>query len=139
MDEDVVLMKTDKGLVEIKTRQNKLNSRVRAILIVADGQATIGELLVKFQHIDSIEDDIQNLVKYGFLRIVHDFKKQRMALSRALTDVMGPHADYFTLQIEDCRNIRELTDFIDDKHEMLERGLGQRGEAFWDKVREITG
>ncbi len=69
MDEDVVLMKTNQGQVEIKTRQFKLNSRVRAILIVVDGQTTTGELLAKFSHIDSIEEDIDNLLKYGFLRI----------------------------------------------------------------------
>lgn len=138
MDEDVVLTKTNQGQDEIKTRQFKLNSRVRAILIVVDGHTTIGELLGKFSQIENVEEDIQNLVNYGFLRIAPDFKKQRMKLSRALTDVMGPHADFFTLQIEECINIGELTEFINDKREMLERGLGKRGKVFWDKVQEIT-
>ncbi len=138
MDEDVVLMKTNQGQVEIKTRQFKLNSRVRAILIVVDGQTTIGELFAKFSHFDSVEEDIGNLLKYGFLRVAPDFKKQRKSLSKAITDVMGPHADFFTLQIEDCRNTAELSGFLNDKREMLERGLGKRGEAFWDIAREIT-
>lgn len=138
MDENVVLVKTDKGIDEINTREYKLNSRVRAILIVADGQTTFGELLAKFKHIESIEEDIENLLKYGFVRTAVDFKKQRMALSRALTDVMGPHADSFTLEIEDCRNLAELTDFINDKSEMLKRGLGKRGKVFWDKFSDLS-
>ncbi len=138
MDVNLVLVKTDKGLNEIKTRQFKLNSRIRAILIVIDGKTSVGKLISQFSHIDSVEKDISNLITYGFLRIATDFKKQRKDLSRALTDVMGPHADYFTLELEECVNISDLKLFLAEKHDMLERGLGKRGDKFWKMAEHLT-
>lgn len=138
MDSDLVLAKTDKALREIKTRQFKLNSRMRSILIVVDGQTSFGDLKKQFSHIETIEEDINNLVTYGFLSVAADFKKQRKNLSKALTDVMGPHADYFTLELEDCSNIAELKVFLIEKRAMLERGLGKRGDKFWNIAKQIT-
>ena len=138
MNADLVLTKTDKALKEIKTRQYKLNSRMRSILIVVDGRTPLGNLKSQFSHIETIEEDINNLVTYGFLSMAADFKKQRKDLSKALTDVMGPHADFFTLELEDCTNIAELKVFLIEKRAMLERGLGKRGDKFWNIVKQIT-
>lgn len=138
MDVNQVLVKTEKGINEIKTRQFKLNSRIRAILIVVDGQLTIGALMEQFKHIESIEEDLKNLITYGFLTIARDFKKQRKELSRALTDVMGPHADYFTLELEECNSVADLKAFLVDNNAMLKRGLGNRGGKFWSIARSIT-
>lgn len=138
MDLDLVLAKTDKAINEIKTRQFRLNSRIRAILIVVDGKLTVGTLLEQFKHIDTIEDDINNLITFGFLRVALNFKKQRKELSRALTDVMGPHADIFTIEIEGCNNIADLKLLLVDKRDMLQRGLGKRGEKFWTISKDIT-
>ena len=138
MDPDLVFEKTDKGFNEIKTRKFKLNSRMRSILIVVDGKTPAGDLMKQLDHIKTIEEDINNLLAYGFLSIAADFKQQRKDLSRALTDVMGPHADYFTLELEDCADITELRGFIIEKRDMLERGLGHRGDKFWKIANKIT-
>ncbi len=138
MDKNVILLKTDKGIDEIKIRQYKLNPRLRAILIVVNGQKNIGELLNNFSQIDNVDDDVRSSIKTGFLRATADFKKQRKALSNSVTDVMGPYADFFTLQIEECKDIGALTKFIDDKRAMLERGMGSRGKAFWGLAKDLA-
>lgn len=138
MDEDLIFEKTSKGFNEIKTRRFKLNSRMRSILIVVDGKTSAGDLKEQFKHIETIDEDINNLLTYGFLSIAADFKKQQKDLSRALTDVMGPHADYFTLELEDCTDITEVRGFLNEKREMLERGLGNRGDKFWKIAKKIT-
>ena len=138
MDSDLVFEKTDKGFNEIKTRQFKLNSRMRSILIVVDGKTSAGDLKEQLDHIKTIDEDINNLLTYGFLSIAADFKQQQKGLSRALTDVMGPHADYFTLELEDCADITEVRGFLIEKREMLERGLGKRGDKFWKIAKKIT-
>ena len=139
MDQNVVLVKSGRGSREITTRKYKLNPRLRAILIVIDGKTTYGELLAKFSQIDNVEKDIAALLKHGFIKAVVDFKKQRMSVSRAITDLLGPNADYLTMQIEDCKSIDELKTLIEDKRGMLESALGVRGKIFWEKYREIIG
>ncbi len=138
MDQNVVLAKTGRGNREITTRKYKLNSRLRAILIVIDGKTTYGELLNKFGQIDNIEVDIEALMKHGFIRAAADFKKQRMAISRQLTDMLGPGADYLTMQVEDCKSLDDLGKLMVEKREMLDSTLGARSKAFWDKYKEIT-
>ena len=139
MDQNVVLVKTGRGSREITTRKYKLNPRLRAILIVIDGKTTFGDLLIKFSQIDNVEKDIAALLKHGFIRAAADFKKQRMTISRALTDILGPNADYLTMQVEDCKSIGDLKALIEEKREMLESALGARGKSFWEKYKEITG
>ncbi len=139
MDQNVVLVKSGRGKREITTRKYKLNPRLRAILIVIDGKTTYGELLTKFGQIDTVEKDISALLEHGFIKAAVDFKKQRMAVSRSLTDLLGPNADHLTMQIEDCKSIAELKILIEEKRSMLESALGVRGKSFWKKYREITG
>jgi len=138
MDQNVVLAKSGRGSREITTRKYKLNPRLRAILIVIDGKTTYGELISKFGQIDTVEKDIAALLKHRFIKAVVDFKKQRMSISRALTDLLGPNADYLTMQIEDCKSIGELKTLIEEKRDMLDSALGARGKSFWEKLGEIT-
>ena len=139
MDQNVILAKTEKGSSEIGTRQYKLNPRLRAILIVIDGKTTFGELLTKFKQIEGVENDINELKRKRFIKAVADFKKQRKAISRTLTDLLGPNADYLTMQIEDCKAADELGSLIEDKRQMLKSSLGARGNIFWMMVKEATG
>jgi hypothetical protein len=139
MDQNVILAKTEKGSSEISTRQYKLNPRLRAILIVVDGKTTFGSLLSKFNQIDNVENDINALIGQRFIKAIADFKKQRMAISRTLTDLLGPNADHLTMQIEDCKAVDELVNLINEKRQMLKSSLGARGTIFWMMVKEVTG
>ena len=139
MDQNVVLAKTGRGSREVTTRKYKLNSRLRAILIVIDGKSTYGELLTKFSQIDNVEKDIAALLKHRFIKALVDFKKQRMAISRTLTDILGPNADYLTMQIEDCKSVDDLKTLIEEKREMLDSALGARRKGFWEKYADTIG
>ncbi len=61
-----------------------------------------------------------------------------MAVSRTLTDTLGPNADHLTMQVKDCGSIDELKTLIEEKRDMLQSALGARGKAFWEKYKEIT-
>lgn len=139
MDTSVILVKTEKGLEELSTRRYKLNPRLRAILIVIGGKTTFGELLEKFKSIQTVESDLNALIKHEFIRAALDFKKQRMALSHIITDILGPGADMITMQLEDCKSIDELSFFVTEKKEMLNSVLGARAELFWNKFKEFDG
>ena len=136
MDHSDALKKTKKGISEISSREHNLGSRLRALLIVIDGKKSIGVLLDMFG--DSVEADISSLIEQGFISIITDLKEQCRELSRMLSNLLGPNADYLNMQIEKCDSVDRLTGLIDDKREMLESALGARGKIFWDKYREVT-
>lgn len=138
MDQHTVLLKTNKGDAEVSTRQFKLSQRLRAMLIVVDGNSSMNDLLEKFPQIETIEEDITDLQLNGFIRPAADFTKQCKELSHLLTDILGPNADYLTMQLEGCKTLGALHLLIDEKRPMLESALGARGKVFWDKLAEIV-
>src|SRR5688572_24766435 len=67
MNPDSVLAKTDKGTREIETRENKLDHRLRALLIMVNGKATAAELAKKFEQVGDILPMLDQLVAQGFV------------------------------------------------------------------------
>jgi len=58
--------KTQKGTDEIATRQNKLDARLRAVLIMVNGKTTVAELGQKFGA--DVTPLLQQLAAKGFVR-----------------------------------------------------------------------
>lgn len=68
MDMSEVLLKTRKGLEEIETRAHKLPGRLRAVLIMVDGQRTVGQLLEQAGDLaDQLAGQLNDLIKLGFI------------------------------------------------------------------------
>jgi hypothetical protein len=67
MDRNAVLVKTDKGAEEIKSRAYGLAARLRSVLIMVDGNSTVAEYVARFGAIPDIEGTLQMLLDQGYL------------------------------------------------------------------------
>lgn len=68
MDSRVVFRKTPKGAEEIATRTHKLNHALRYVLILVDGESTVGEVLAKGAGLPEIEIALDYLAASGFIQ-----------------------------------------------------------------------
>ena len=66
MNPDGVPSKTQKGTDEIATRKNKLEARVRAVLIMVNGKTTAAQLSQKFG--GDVTPLLQQLLAQGFIQ-----------------------------------------------------------------------
>jgi hypothetical protein len=67
MDSSIVLRKTEKGVAELKTRENKLTPGLRMVLILVDGEADIDGLHKKVPHLKEMDEYLSTLLKEGFV------------------------------------------------------------------------
>jgi len=70
MDPSQVLVKTSKGVEEMKHRSFGLPQTTRALLIMADGVTPIGTLLSKTAQIPKAEETLNWLMNEGFVEAV---------------------------------------------------------------------
>ena len=156
MGPNSVLSKTKKGAKEIETRENKLDHRLRALLIMVNGKATAGELGKKFEQIGDIGPLLQQLIVQGFVEAAGDaapgaaapgaavgaaqgspeqLKTTQVALCTQLRNALGPDADTITEKIEACKSMTEVRAFINEQRDMLNEWLGKNKSAqFWAKA-----
>lgn len=67
MDPSIVLRKTDKGINELKTRENRLSPILRTVLILVDGKADVSGLYNKVPSLTEMEECLATLLKEGFI------------------------------------------------------------------------
>lgn len=162
MKPDSVLAKTGKGAREIETRENKLDHRLRALLIMVNGKATAAELAKKFEQVGDILPMLDQLAAQGFVAEagaagaapalpaapaapqrptgapvpgLGDLKRAKAELCMHLRNVLGPDADAITGKIEACRTLDELRAYFASQRETLSEWLGKsKSAAFWAKA-----
>lgn len=67
MDPSIVLRKTDKGINELKTRENRLSPILRTVLILVDGKTDASGLYEKVPALTEMEESLATLLKEGFI------------------------------------------------------------------------
>jgi hypothetical protein len=67
LDRAAVLAKTPRGLEEVKSRTYGVPQKLRTLLIMADGNATVADILGRFPGIAEIEPNLETLVSQGFI------------------------------------------------------------------------
>ncbi len=164
MNPDSVPAKTAKGAREIETRENKLDHRLRALLIVVNGQASAAELEKKLEQIGDVGAMLDQLVAQGYVAEAGaagaaapaavarpaasaapvaapgDLKRAQVELCMHLRNVLGPDADIVTAKIEGCRSIEELRAYFAAQRATLDEWLGKsKGAAFWAKADPYLG
>ncbi len=70
MDTSLILVKTDKGVEEIRTRSFGLPQTLRALLIMADGSISLSSLLSRTAQLTKVQENIEWLVSEGFVESV---------------------------------------------------------------------
>jgi hypothetical protein len=149
-----ILVKTDKGAEEISTRKYKLDAKLRTLLIMVNGNASVADLQQKFAGMD-IAPQLAQLAKDGFVRegssqgtaspapapagaSSGDIRKVRIEVARALTDILGPSAEAMAVKIEECETMGALRAYLDARKAMLTSAMGRRAPDFWAKVDSLT-
>ncbi len=67
MDPSIVLRKSDKGINELKTRENRLSPILRTVLILVDGKTDVSGLYKKVPALTKMEESLSALLKEGFV------------------------------------------------------------------------
>ncbi len=70
MDTSLILVKTDKGVEEIRSRSFGLSQTLRALLIMADGSISMSNLLQRTAQLPLAQENIEWLVSEGFVESV---------------------------------------------------------------------
>jgi len=89
MDTTLILVKTSKGVEEIKSRSHGLSQTLRALLIMADGATSLSSLLSRNAQMPKAEESIAWLVREGFVETVPGSSK-RSAAAAAAGSSAGP-------------------------------------------------
>lgn len=160
MDPNSVLSKTEKGVREIETRENRLEHRLRALLIMVNGRSSAGEIAAKFSQLGDVLPMLQQLVAQGFVSAggaptapadrraagpaavpaLGDLKRAQVELCMYLRDALGPDADLVTAKIEACKTMDELRAYFAAHRATLDEWLGKAKSAqFWSRAQPYLG
>jgi len=95
MDSSIVLRKTQKGVIELKTREYQLSPGLRMVLILVDGKTDIDGLHKKAPFLDEMEVHLGTLLKEGFIgagdedtTIITEVTNTNIASTRAKWDIV---------------------------------------------------
>lgn len=119
MNPSQILVKTEKGRDEIKSRALSLSQHARNLLIAIDGHRSSGELIQLYSKIPDAAAVLRELVDLGLADTPENAAKQPPALApklrqamQAATEAVNAHVGFggftLTLRIGRCRNVDEL-------------------------------
>lgn len=140
MNPDSVLSKTPKGVQEIETRAQRLDQRLRALLITVNGKATAGEIARQFEKLGDVTPALQQLLDQGYIAASLpasplELKRAQAALCTQLSHLLGPDADAITAMLEKCTSMQEMRQFLQERRALLDEALGKSKSAqFWAKA-----
>jgi acetyl esterase/lipase len=90
MDSTLILVKTSKGIDEVKSRAFGLPQHLRALLIMADGSTSLSALLNRTAQMPQAHDDIAWLVREGFVESVSSGSRRPASSGGPATGAMPP-------------------------------------------------
>lgn len=106
MDSTLILVKTGKGVDEVKSRSFGLPQHLRALLIMVDGATSQAHLLKRLAQMPKAEDDLAWLVREGF---VESTRGQRPASEPAAAATgAGPNSGHLSTKQMLIAMTREL-------------------------------
>lgn len=89
MDSTLILVKTSKGVEEIKSRAFGLSQNLRALLIMADGATSLSSLLSRNGQMPKTEESIAWLVREGFVETVPGNSKRPAPAAASAGPITG--------------------------------------------------
>lgn len=160
MNPNQILVKTDKGREEIKTRSLSLSQHARNLLIAADGQKTCGALAQMYSKIPDVNAVLQELVDQGLVDAgggnggakptaatpaVDEATLQKLRqATQYLNDTINTNIGFggftLTLKVGRCRSLDDVRALVPDYRAALEKKRGaDTAEALTAKLLEIIG
>jgi len=158
MDTTLILVKTDKGVEEVKSRSFGLPQAMRALLIMADGSISMAGLLSQTSRFPNAEESIEWLVREGFVASVHPSThqgsassvpsfahSQRQAASQQLPpkqaliamtrELLGPDAAKVIQRIEDTSDsLADLGSAVERCHKFIKLTIDEAKAAQFLKM-----
>jgi hypothetical protein len=144
-----VLVKTDKGVEEVKTRKYRLAARSRILLFMIDGRHAIGEILDQTSKLGMPATALKELIDGEFVTNisastiraaapgtsgsgggeavsddVERYIRAQKFMNDTIVDALGIKAFFFTLKLERCANIADLQELMDDYSKAMEKNMG---------------
>jgi len=154
MDTTQILIKTTKGIEEIKSRAHGLPQHLRALLIMADGTLSISTLMSRTPQAAQAEESIAWLVREGFAQAVpgtrtpmpaarasnltSELPPRQMLLAMA-RELLGPDATRVLQRLEEAPDSpAELAAAVDRCHKFIKLTLDEKkAEQFLHMARSL--
>ena len=142
MNLQITLVKTDKGVDEIETRRNKLDHRLRAILLVINGNVTVAELTKNFARFGDVPSMLKQLAKLGLVAEAAggNVEAARRELAAWIMDALGPQSLPIAAEIEKCKSKQALRTWLESRRDMFDLSLHKsKISEFWGRVDSLVG
>lgn len=145
MEATDLLLKTDAGTDEVKSRSRTLPRSLRTMLIMIDGSMTIGQLQQAAASLSAPPDFVDVLLRERLVELsapaasraassrppmpeVERFRAARKFMNDTVVDALGLRAFFFSLKIEKCYTRSDLAGLLPDYAKALVKA-GDEGSA----------
>lgn len=136
MDTSLILVKTDKGVEEIRSRSFGLPQALRALLIMADGSISMSNLLQRTAQLPLAQENIDWLVSEGFVESVRPGGRPasrpspRDALIALSRELLGAEAPKVIERLKDVPDSpAELQAAIERCHKFIKLTIDEKKAA----------
>ncbi len=155
-DPSRILVKTDKGLDEVKHRTYGLSLAQRSLLIMADGMTSIANLLTRTAQLPKSEENLSWLMSEGFIDSVMPSQQaaparpapapaapraagitHKQALIAITREVLGPDAQKVLQRVDDVPdNLPDLLAAVERCHKFIKLTIDEaKAEQFLKACR----
>lgn len=144
MDSTLILVKTTKGVEEVKNRTFGLPQNLRALLIMADGSLSLSNLLSRSAQFPTADDDIAWLVREGFVESMPAGSKRpasaaatsgppsaalppKQMLIAMAREMLGPDAAKVIQRLQDAPDsVAELVAAVERCHKFIKLTIDEK-------------
>ena len=155
-DPSRILVKTDKGLDEVKHRTYGLSLAQRSLLIMADGMTSIANMLTRTAQLPKSEENLSWLMSEGFVESVMPSQQgapvrpaaapaapraagisHKQALIAITREVLGPDAQKVLQRVDDVPdNLPDLLSAVERCHKFIKLTIDEaKAEQFLKACR----
>lgn len=151
-----IVVKTTAGADELKSRSRKLPPRLRTMLIMIDGTLSVEHLQQSAASLGVPADFLENLEQQGFVTIITsavaasavaahvaapEVDRYRLAqrfMNDTAVDALGFRAFFFTLKLEKCFTLADLSALMPEYSKAITKGSGNEiSRVLTARAREI--
>jgi hypothetical protein len=146
MDTTVILVKTDKGVEEVKHRSFGLPQHLRALLIMADGATSLSSLLSRTAQLPQSQESFEWLLREGFVETVSsrrtpgapaagapaphsaaDRLPPKQMLVAMTRELLGPDAPKVIQRLQDApESVAELIAAVERCHKFIKLTIDEK-------------
>jgi hypothetical protein len=159
MNPHEVYAKTDKGRDEIQSRQYKLASAHRMLLIMIDGKTKAGDILKQTAQTGVSTETMDELLAQGFIALqrsapapsaaqpaaaaqsdegANRFPEARKFMNDTVVNAAGLKSFMITLKLEKAETLQDLRDIFHDYRTLIEKGSGKtEAESIIKRAKEL--